>query len=85
MWRELQLDAVDFAEERVLENPRTVENLARCLAALWGGQFCPQPAVSRLWPPKRRLRPRLAAHTAGFSSLFVGRRPILTGQEDCPT
>ena len=21
---------------------------------LWGGQFCPQPAFSRLWPPKRR-------------------------------
>jgi len=19
---------------------------------LWGGQFCPQPAFSRLWPPK---------------------------------
>src|SRR5271157_2147327 len=28
---------------------------------LEGGQFCPQPAFSRLWPPKRRLRPRLAA------------------------
>ena len=26
-----------------------------------GGQFCPQPAFSRLWPPERRLRPRLAA------------------------
>jgi hypothetical protein len=31
------------------------------LLFLWGGQFCPQPAFSRLWPPKRRLRPRLAA------------------------
>jgi len=28
---------------------------------LEGGPFCPQPAFSRLWPPKRRLRPRLAA------------------------
>jgi len=28
---------------------------------LEGGQFCPQPAFDRLWPPKRRLRPRLAA------------------------
>ncbi len=25
--------------------------------APWGGQSCPQPAFSRLWPPKRRLRP----------------------------
>ena len=24
-----------------------------------GGQFCPQPAFSRLWPPKRRLRPEI--------------------------
>ena len=31
------------------------------LLSLEGGQFCPQPAFSRLWPPKRRLRPRLAA------------------------
>jgi hypothetical protein len=28
---------------------------------LEGGQFCPLPAFSRLWPPKKRLRPRLAA------------------------
>jgi dienelactone hydrolase len=28
---------------------------------LWGGQFCPLPAFSRPWPPKRRLRPGLAA------------------------
>ena len=20
---------------------------------MWGGQFCPQPAFSRLWPPKK--------------------------------
>jgi hypothetical protein len=25
------------------------------------GNFCPQPALSRLWPPERRLQPRLAA------------------------
>ena len=31
------------------------------LLVSWGGQFCPQPAFSRLWPPERRLRPRLAA------------------------
>src|ERR1700683_4996510 len=29
----------------------------RAFEVLWGGQFCPQPAFSRLWPPKRRLRP----------------------------
>src|ERR1039458_7291717 len=31
-----------------------------------------------------RRRPR-ACPTAGFSSLFVGRRPILTDLEGCPT
>jgi len=42
---------------------------------LWeGGQSCPQPPFSRLWPGlKRQLRPRLAALQA-FSSLLVARR-----------
>jgi hypothetical protein len=35
------------------------------LKKLWGGQSCPQPAFSRLWPPERRLRPGLAAPQFG--------------------
>jgi hypothetical protein len=85
MWRELQLGAVDFAEERVLENPRTVENLARCWRLCGAGNS----ARSRLSAGSGRLKGGCGQdwppHTAGFSSLFVGRRPILTGQEDCPT
>ena len=39
---------------------------------LWGGQSCPQPAFSRLWPPKRRLRPRLAAPQFLVFIAFLG-------------
>jgi hypothetical protein len=38
-----------------------------------GGQFCPQPALSRLWPPKRRLRPGLAALRWVFDRAAVSR------------
>ena len=44
---------------------------------LEGGQFCPQPAFSRLWPPKRRLRPRLAA-------LQFQTDPLLATQSAAP-
>jgi len=53
-------------EERVPEDPRTVENPPVLPVALEGGPFCPQP-------PDRRLRPRLAALQRVF--IASARRP----------
>jgi predicted anti-sigma-YlaC factor YlaD len=45
-------------------------------AELEGGQSCPQPAFSRLWPPKRRLRPRLAALQSMVSTPAPGKQSV---------
>jgi hypothetical protein len=45
---------------------------------LEGGQFCPQPAFSRLWPPDRRLRAGLPAlHKVVFDCARVLQNPLL--------
>jgi hypothetical protein len=31
---------------------------------LWGGQFCPQPAFSRLWPPKKAAAAKIGRPTS---------------------
>jgi hypothetical protein len=33
------------------------------LHKLWGGQFCPQPAFSRLWPPKKAAAAKIGRPT----------------------
>jgi hypothetical protein len=31
---------------------------------LWGGQFCPQPAFSRPWPPKKAAAAKIGRPTS---------------------
>jgi hypothetical protein len=58
-WWRLRLEALDREPRALLVDGRYVDEDYYVSGLLWGGQFCPQPAFSRLWPPKRRLRPRL--------------------------
>jgi len=38
---------------------------------LEGGQFCPQPAFSRLWPPKKAAAAKIGRPTAGITLIEV--------------
>jgi hypothetical protein len=39
----------------------------------WGGQFCPQPAFSRLWPPEKAAAAMIGRPLTGQSFLIPGR------------
>ncbi|MGA3044584.1 MAG: prepilin-type N-terminal cleavage/methylation domain-containing protein [Bryobacteraceae bacterium] len=40
-------------------------------SVLEGGQYCPQPALSRLWPPKKAAAARIGRPTAGVTLIEV--------------
>jgi general secretion pathway protein J len=42
--------------------------MTRCLE---GGQFCPQPAFSRLWPPRKAAAAKIGRPTAGITLIEV--------------
>src|ERR1035441_3478195 len=53
------------------------------LHKLWGGQSCPQPAFSRLWPPKKAAAAKIGRPTICTASPTLGK---LCGMvEACPT